>query len=95
MPVGDYEIPLSKAEVLREGLFVYLLYVLLLFTPAGSDVTVVGWGNQVHVLREVCGMAEKELGISCELIDLRTIYPWDTETICKARKNQHVVGTTY
>ncbi|XP_065837647.1 2-oxoisovalerate dehydrogenase subunit beta, mitochondrial-like [Oscarella lobularis] len=68
VPVGDYEIPLSKAEVLREG----------------SDVTVVGWGNQVHVLREVCGMAEKELGISCELIDLRTIYPWDTETICKS-----------
>eukprot|EP00118_Oscarella_pearsei_P021350 m.239064 g.239064 ORF g.239064 m.239064 type:complete len:361 (+) comp40175_c0_seq2:186-1268(+) len=68
VPVGDYEIPLSQAEVLQEG----------------SDVTVVGWGNQVHVLREVCQLARKELNISCELIDLRTIHPWDREVIFKS-----------
>ena len=28
-------------------------------------------------------MAQEKLGVSCELIDLQTILPWDTETICK------------
>lgn len=46
----------------------------------GSDVTVVGWGAQMRVLEKACDMAQQE-GISCELIDLRTIVPWDVETI--------------
>ncbi|KAJ0407989.1 hypothetical protein P43SY_000193 [Pythium insidiosum] len=46
----------------------------------GSDVTVVGWGAQMRVLEEACSYAE-ELGISCELIDLQTIMPWDVDTI--------------
>ena len=50
---------------------------------SGSDVTVVGWGTQVHVLRDVCKMAKDELGVSCELIDLQTILPWDEETVIK------------
>ncbi|XP_028412256.1 2-oxoisovalerate dehydrogenase subunit beta, mitochondrial-like [Dendronephthya gigantea] len=65
VPVGDYELPLSEAEVLIEG----------------SDVTIVGWGTQVHILREVVNMAKDELGVSCELIDLRTILPWDIDTV--------------
>lgn len=46
-------------------------------------MTLVGWGTQVHVLREVCKMAKEELGVSCELIDLQTIIPWDEETVIK------------
>lgn len=41
------------------------------------------FGLQVHVLREVAAMAQEKLGVSCELIDLQTILPWDTETVCK------------
>lgn len=48
----------------------------------GKDVTLLGWGTQIHVLREVAEMAEQKLGVSCELIDLRTIMPWDYETVC-------------
>ena len=44
-------------------------------------MTLVGWGTQVHVLREVCELAQEKLGISCELIDLVTILPWDKETV--------------
>ena len=46
-------------------------------------MTVVGWGTQIHVLRDVCKMAKDELGVNCELIDLRTILPWDEETVVK------------
>jgi pyruvate/2-oxoglutarate/acetoin dehydrogenase E1 component len=41
----------------------------------------VGWGTQLHILREVANMAKEKLDVSCELIDLRTILPWDVETV--------------
>lgn len=44
-------------------------------------MTLVGWGTQIHVLREVVQMAQEKLNVSCELIDLRTILPWDQDTI--------------
>uniref|UniRef100_A0A674GFX8 3-methyl-2-oxobutanoate dehydrogenase (2-methylpropanoyl-transferring) n=1 Tax=Taeniopygia guttata TaxID=59729 RepID=A0A674GFX8_TAEGU len=68
VPVEPYNIPLSQAEVLQTG----------------NDVTMVAWGTQVHVIKEVAAMAQEKLGVSCEVIDLRTILPWDTETICKS-----------
>ncbi|RHY31365.1 hypothetical protein DYB32_007933 [Aphanomyces invadans] len=43
---------------------------------SGTDVTLVGWGAQMRT----CDMAE-EAGVSCELIDLQTILPWDVDTI--------------
>lgn len=68
VPTRDYEIPLSTAEVVQEG----------------TDVTVVGWGAQVHILKLACDMAGRDLGMSCELIDLRTVLPWDREAIVKS-----------
>jgi len=49
----------------------------------GKDVTLVGWGTQLHVLMETADLAEKDLGILCEVIDLQTIIPWDVETVAK------------
>ena len=54
-----------------------------IYVIVGSDVTLVGWGTQLHVLREVSRLAKEQLGVSCELIDLRTIVPWDVKTIVK------------
>jgi len=48
----------------------------------GSDVTVVGYGAQLQTLRKACAMAQNE-GISCEIIDLRTIIPWDVSTVAE------------
>ncbi len=48
---------------------------------SGNDVTLIGWGTQVHVLREVAQLAQEKLGVSCEVIDVVTILPWDRETI--------------
>lgn len=28
-------------------------------------------------------MAQEKLGVSCEVIDLQTILPWDVDTVCK------------
>ena len=40
-------------------------------------MTLIGWGTQVHVLREVAQIAEEKLGISCEVVDLVSVLPWD------------------
>ncbi|KAL7546809.1 hypothetical protein ACHAWF_010145 [Thalassiosira exigua] len=51
----------------------------------GTDVTVVGWGAQLRALRNACDLAARE-GVSCELVDLRTILPWDADCIVKSVK---------
>ena len=61
------------------------MYGLLIHALLGNDITLVGYGAQVHVLRAAALLAEKELGVSCEVIDLRTILPWDTETIVQVQ----------
>lgn len=49
----------------------------------GTDVTLLGWGAQMEVIAQAVEMAEKE-GISCEVIDLRTILPWDVDTVVES-----------
>ncbi|HHW81328.1 MAG TPA: alpha-ketoacid dehydrogenase subunit beta [Bacteroidales bacterium] len=51
----------------------------------GSDVTVVAFGAMIRESQKAMAMA-KEAGISVELIDLRTIYPIDRETIIESVK---------
>jgi len=46
----------------------------------GSDVTVIAFGAMIRECQKAMVMA-KDAGISVELIDLRTIYPIDKETI--------------
>ena len=52
----------------------------------GSDVTLIGWGTQVHVLLEASEMASTELGVSCEVIDVQTLLPWDQDCIINVRR---------
>lgn len=68
VPINDYQLPIGRADVLIEG----------------SDLTLIGWGTQVHVLKEVAGILKKENGVAAEVIDLVSILPWDVETICKS-----------
>jgi 2-oxoisovalerate dehydrogenase E1 component beta subunit len=42
----------------------------------GSDITIISYGMQLRIVRMAAAKA-KELGISVEIIDLRTILPWD------------------
>ena len=66
VPVGDYMLPLSQAEVMQEG----------------TDITLVGWGTELRVIQKAADKAKAEHGISCEIIDLRTLLPWDYKTVC-------------
>ena len=50
---------------------------------SGSDVTLLGWGSQIGRLLKAAELAEKS-GISCEVVDLQTILPWDKETVFKS-----------
>jgi 2-oxoisovalerate dehydrogenase E1 component beta subunit len=51
----------------------------------GNDVTMIAYGLQMRHARMAAKMAEEE-GISVELIDLRTILPWDEETVVSSVK---------
>lgn len=42
----------------------------------GADVTIVTWSRMRHVCAEAADMLAAE-GVSVELIDLRTLWPWD------------------
>ncbi|KAK7943080.1 thiamine diphosphate-binding protein [Apiospora aurea] len=70
VPSGAYELPLSKAEVLKEG----------------SDVTIISYGQPLYTCNAAMQRAEEDLGVSIELIDLRTLYPWDKETVFNSVK---------
>lgn len=60
----------------------------------GSDVTVVAYGAMIREVQRAMVMA-KEQGISVELIDLRSIYPIDRETIAKSvKKTGRIITVT-
>ena len=69
VPDEDYQLPLGKAEVVREG----------------SDITLLAWGAQMEAIEKAADLAEKD-GISCELIDLRTLLPWDRDSVANSVK---------
>jgi len=46
----------------------------------GSDVTVVTWSNTVHAATDAAEQAAAD-GLSLEVIDLRTLWPWDQAAV--------------
>ncbi|MBN2162832.1 MAG: beta-ketoacyl-ACP synthase 3 [Pontiellaceae bacterium] len=58
---------------------------------AGQDITLVSWGGSMPVC-ERTAEALSEIGVNAEIIDLRTIFPWDEETVlASARKTGKLV----
>ncbi|MBP1933847.1 alpha-ketoacid dehydrogenase subunit beta [Ammoniphilus resinae] len=68
VPAEPYQIPLGKANVVREG----------------THITIVTWGPMVPVTMDAVKQLQDKHNISCEVIDLRTISPIDTETIIQS-----------
>ncbi|MCY3774816.1 MAG: alpha-ketoacid dehydrogenase subunit beta [Candidatus Aminicenantes bacterium] len=65
VPDGEYTVELGQASVVREGL----------------DVTVAAYGAMLHNCLEAAEQSKEEEGISCEVVDLRTLMPFDVETV--------------
>jgi pyruvate dehydrogenase E1 component beta subunit len=65
VPDGEYIDQLGKAKVLRHG----------------KDCTIVALASMVHKALDAAVILEKEHGISCTVIDLRSLVPLDTQTI--------------
>ena len=65
VPEGDYSVELGRAKVVREG----------------TDVTLLSYGAMVYPVLEASEAAEADEGISSEVVDLRTLMPYDIETI--------------
>src|SRR5580765_2577248 len=65
VPEEEYTVPFGVARIAR----------------AGDDLTVVTWGAMVHTATAAAEQAAEQHGISTEVIDLRTIVPWDREAV--------------
>ncbi len=70
VPEGDYRVELGRAKVIKEG----------------SDVTILTYGAMVYPVLEASETAEMEDRISSEVLDLRTLMPYDIETILASVK---------
>ena len=72
-----------KQEVPEEDYFIPIGKAVTIVE--GSDVTLIAWGAMVRECYEAAAQALKD-GISCEIIDVRTISPMDHETILASVK---------
>jgi 2-oxoisovalerate dehydrogenase E1 component len=67
-PGPDYTIPFGKAKTVREG----------------TDMTVITYGAVVPRALQAAQKMEREHGVSVELIDLRSLNPYDWEAIAES-----------
>jgi 2-oxoisovalerate dehydrogenase E1 component beta subunit len=70
VPEDDYIVPLGKAAVRREG----------------RDLTMISYAAMLHTCLQAAEQLEREDGLRCEVIDLRTLLPLDKETIINSLK---------
>lgn len=71
----DFEVPFGKARTRREG----------------SDISVITYGNTVHMCLAVAKKVEEEMNKSVEVIDLRSLSPLDEEAIINSVKKTNRV----
>jgi pyruvate dehydrogenase E1 component beta subunit len=70
---GDNAVEFGKARVAREG----------------SDVTLIAYGRQVNLCLRAANTLEEEDGVSAEVIDLRSIRPFDEDTLVQSVEKTH------
>src|SRR4028118_1039111 len=67
---GDHEVPIGKARIHREG----------------RDLTVVSYGLMLYTALQVAQKLSEEHGIEAEVVEPRTLYPLDKETILESAR---------
>ncbi len=70
VPEGYYELPIGEPDIKR----------------AGADLTILTIGRTLYRALDAADMFEKQYGISAEVIDARTIVPFNFETLFKSVK---------
>ena len=77
-PGQNFMIPFGKARVVR----------------AGTDVTIVTYGATVQRAFAAANQMQEEHGLSAEVIDLRSLSPWDQEAVYESvrKTNRVIVG---
>jgi 2-oxoisovalerate dehydrogenase E1 component beta subunit len=74
--VEDYTIEIGKAKITRQG----------------DDLTLVTYGRHVLMANQVADQLKKDKGVSIEVIDLRSLYPYDWSAIKKSvQKTKRVI----
>ena len=68
VPEERYTVPFGEARVHREG----------------DDITLVTWGAMVYTADEAAQKLEEEDGLSVEILDLRTLIPWDKKAVLES-----------
>jgi 2-oxoisovalerate dehydrogenase E1 component len=74
-PPDNFVVPFGKAKKRREG----------------DNITIVTYGTAVHLSNFAAEEIQKEHGITTEIIDLRSIIPWDKEMVINAVKRTNRV----
>ncbi len=78
-PGPDYMIPFGKARLVREG----------------NALTLVTYGNTVFRSEQAAKTLEKEDGVSVEILDLRSLNPYDWEAIAASVRKTNRVLVVY
>ncbi|CAC5392769.1 BCKDHB [Mytilus coruscus] len=78
-----YTTPLGKAEIILE---VKDEHDEGNIEGKRTCVTLIGYGPHVNVLKDEVAKDAKKFGILCEVIDLRTLLPWDQKTVKESVK---------
>ena len=74
--VDQQLIPIGKARIVQPG----------------DRMTLVGWGNTVEICQQVADEVAEQLDWDIEVIDLRTIKPYDRQTIVRSvEKTRHLM----
>jgi len=76
VPEGYYEIPIGEPDIKKEG----------------EDITILSIGATLYPVLKAAGILEKNYGLSAEVIDARTLVPFNYETVIESvRKTGRIV----
>jgi 2-oxoisovalerate dehydrogenase E1 component beta subunit len=76
VPEERYTTPIGKARIHREG----------------DDLSLITWGAMIYTAAEAAEQVEAADGVSVEIVDLRTVLPWDRTAVLESvRKTSKVL----
>ncbi len=73
VPVGYYEVPIGEPDVKKPG----------------KDLTILSVGATLYRVMEAAKILEERHGVSCEVIDARSINPFNYEKVIQSLKKTH------